>query len=161
MSIKAPRVIKLSFQVIPTLAASTNPRGSLGLFGLGRTLPVASISSVLITTNSSIHHRESIPLNYHQLYLLLSWICFFIMLSHDLSSRMNQHTDLSRGIQFDVCKAPDLRCNREICGGGQCHERSYPFFEPVNFACDCSASDKTFREGVEDIRRSEACNRGM
>lgn len=73
---------------------------------------------------------------------------------------MNQHTDLSRGIQFGVCKAPDLRCNREICGGGQCHERSYPFFEPMNFACDCSASDKTFREGVEDIRRSEACNRG-
>ncbi|VDD74833.1 unnamed protein product [Mesocestoides corti] len=77
----------------------------------------------------------------------------------DPASRMNQHTDLSRGIQFGVCKAPDLRCNREICGGGQCHERSYPFFEPMNFACDCSASDKTFREGVEDIRRSEACNR--
>ncbi|EUB57117.1 Neurogenic locus notch protein [Echinococcus granulosus] len=77
----------------------------------------------------------------------------------DPASRMNQHTDLSRGIQFGVCKAPDLRCNREICGGGQCHEQSYPFFEPMNFACDCSASDKTFREGVEDIRRSEACNR--
>ncbi|KAL7055110.1 hypothetical protein AAHC03_024320 [Spirometra sp. Aus1] len=77
----------------------------------------------------------------------------------DPASRMNQHTDLSRGIQFGVCKAPDPRCTRKICGGGQCHERSHPFFEPMNFACDCSASDKTFREGVEDIRRSEVCNR--
>ncbi|VUZ40078.1 unnamed protein product [Hymenolepis diminuta] len=77
----------------------------------------------------------------------------------DPASRMNQHTDFSRGIQFGVCKAPELRCNREICDGGQCHERSYPFFEPMNFACDCSASDKTFREGVMDIRRSESCNR--
>ncbi|CAH8652770.1 unnamed protein product [Dicrocoelium dendriticum] len=77
----------------------------------------------------------------------------------DPSSRMSQHTDVSRGIQFGVCRVPDRRCTRETCGGGQCAERSYPFFEPLNYACDCSGSDKTFREGVTDIRRSEACFR--
>ncbi|KAG5441064.1 Neurexin-3, variant 2 [Clonorchis sinensis] len=75
------------------------------------------------------------------------------------SSRMSQHTDASRGIEFGVCRVPDRRCTREICGGGQCAERSYPYFEPLNFACDCSGSDKTFRDGVTDIRRSEACFR--
>ncbi|KAF6777888.1 hypothetical protein AHF37_02385 [Paragonimus kellicotti] len=78
----------------------------------------------------------------------------------DPSSRMSQHTDVSRGIQFGVCRIPDRRCTREICGGGRCAERSYPFFEPLNFACECGGSDKTFREGVTDIRRSEGCFRG-
>ncbi|KAF7259921.1 hypothetical protein EG68_03801 [Paragonimus skrjabini miyazakii] len=77
----------------------------------------------------------------------------------DPSSRMSQHTDVSRGIQFGVCRVPDRRCTREICGGGRCAERSYPFFEPLNFACECGGSDKTFREGVTDIRRSEGCFR--
>ncbi|KAF8561646.1 hypothetical protein P879_01399, partial [Paragonimus westermani] len=77
----------------------------------------------------------------------------------DPSSRMSQHTDVSRGIQFGVCRVPDSRCTREICGGGRCAERSYPFFEPLNFACECGGSDKTFREGVTDIRRSEGCFR--
>ncbi|KAA3681026.1 neurexin [Paragonimus westermani] len=77
----------------------------------------------------------------------------------DPSSRMSQHTDVSRGIQFGVCRVPDRRCTREICGGGRCAERSYPFFEPLNFACECGGSDKTFRQGVTDIRRSEGCFR--
>ncbi|CAL8109085.1 unnamed protein product [Calicophoron daubneyi] len=77
----------------------------------------------------------------------------------DPSSRMSQHTDVSRGIQFGVCRVPDRRCSQDTCGGGQCAERSYPFFEPLNFACDCSGSDKTYVEGVNDLRRSETCFR--
>ncbi|CAH8866477.1 unnamed protein product [Trichobilharzia szidati] len=77
----------------------------------------------------------------------------------DVSSRMIQHTDIGRGIRLGQCEVPKQRCNDRICGGGRCSRRSYPFLEELNFACDCSESDKTFPEKTMDIRRSVGCHR--
>ncbi|TNN07896.1 Neurogenic locus notch-like protein, partial [Schistosoma japonicum] len=77
----------------------------------------------------------------------------------DVSSRMIQHTDIGRGIRLGQCEVPKQRCNEKICGGGRCSRRSYPFLEELNFACDCSESDKTFPEKTMDIRRSVGCDR--
>ncbi|CAH8624733.1 unnamed protein product [Heterobilharzia americana] len=77
----------------------------------------------------------------------------------DVSSRMIQHTDIGRGIRLGQCEVPKQRCNDKICGGGRCSRRSYPFLEELNFACDCSESDKTFPEKTMDIRRSVGCHR--
>ncbi|CAI2732736.1 unnamed protein product [Schistosoma spindalis] len=77
----------------------------------------------------------------------------------DVSSRMIQHTDIGKGIRLGQCEVPKQRCNEKICGGGRCSRRSYPFLEELNFACDCSESDKTFPEKTMDIRRSVGCDR--
>ncbi|KAH8856469.1 Neurogenic locus notch-like protein [Schistosoma japonicum] len=77
----------------------------------------------------------------------------------EFKSRMIQHTDIGRGIRLGQCEVPKQRCNEKICGGGRCSRRSYPFLEELNFACDCSESDKTFPEKTMDIRRSVGCDR--